>query len=80
MKGHEEASGQAYIDPEIIEEWAKKDPIKHFEEFLIKSKHLNSKTLKVIKNDLEKEIDSNWDKAKSYNETKFDENLELNDV
>ena len=80
MKGHEEASGQAYIDPKIIEEWAKKDPIKHFEEFLIKSKHLNSKTLKVIKNDLEKEIDSNWDKAKSYAETKFDENLELNDV
>ena len=80
MKGHEEASGQAYIDPEIIEEWAKKDPIKHFEEFLIKSKHLNSKTLKVIKNDLEKEIDSNWDKAKSYAETKFDEDLELNDV
>ena len=80
MKGHEEASGQAYIDPEIIEEWAKKDPIKHFEEFLIKSKHLNSKALKVIKNDLEKEIDSNWDKAKSYNETQFDENLELNDV
>ncbi|MDA9699277.1 thiamine pyrophosphate-dependent enzyme [Flavobacteriaceae bacterium] len=80
MKGHEEASGQAYIHPEIIEEWAKKDPIKHFEEFLIKSKHLNSKALKVIKNDLEKEIDSNWDKAKSYNETQFDENLELNDV
>ena len=80
MKGHEEASGQAYIDPKIIEEWSKKDPIKHFEEFLIKSKHLNSKTLKVIKNDLEKEIDSNWDKAKSYAETKFDENLELNDV
>ena len=80
MKGQEEASGQAYIDPEIIEEWAKKDPIKHFEEFLIKSKHLNSKALKVIKNDLEKEIDSNWDKAKSYNETQFDENLELNDV
>jgi 2-oxoisovalerate dehydrogenase E1 component len=80
MKGHEEASGQAYIDPKIIEEWSKKDPIKHFEEFLIKSKHLDSKTLKVIKNDLEKEIDSNWDKAKSYAETKFDENLELNDV
>ena len=80
MKGHEEASGQAYIDPEIIEEWAKKDPIKHFEEFLIKSKHLDSKTIKVIKNDLEKEIDSNWNKAKSYAETKFDENLELNDV
>ena len=80
MKGHEEASGQAYIDPDIIEEWAKKDPIKHFEEFLIKSKHLDDNTLKVIKDDLEKEINSNWDMAKSYNETQFDENLEVNDV
>ena len=80
MKGHEEASGQAYIDPKIIAEWAKRDPIKHFEEFLVKSKNLDNKTLKEIKNDLEKEIDSNWDKAKSYNETQFDKNLELNDV
>jgi len=80
MKGHEEASGQAYIDPEIIEEWANRDPIKHFEEFLLKSKYLNRKSLKSIKNDLESEIDSNWDKAKSYNETQFDEKVELNDV
>ena len=80
MKGHEEASGQAYIDPEIIEEWANRDPIKHFEEFLLKSKYLNRKSLKSIKNDLESEIDSNWDKAKSYNETQFDEKVELDDV
>ena len=80
MKGHEEASGQAYIDPKIIAEWSKRDPIRHFEEFLVKSKNLDNKTLKEIKNDLEKEIDSNWDKAKSYNETQFDKNLELNDV
>ncbi len=80
MKGHEEASGQAYIDPEILEEWANRDPIKHFEEFLLKSKYLNRKSLKLIKNDLENEIDSNWDKAKSYNETQFDEKVELDDV
>ena len=80
MKGHEEASGQAYIDPEILEEWANRDPIKHFEEFLLKSKYLNRKSIRSIKNDLEDEIDSNWDKAKSYNETKFDEKVELDDV
>ena len=80
MKGHEEASGQAYIDPEIIEEWANRDPIKHFEEFLLKSKYLNRKSIKSIKNDLENEIDSNWGKAKSYDETQFDEKVELKDV
>ena len=80
MKGHEEASGQAYIDPEILEEWANKDPIKHFEEFLLKSKYLNRKSIRSIKNDLEDEIDSNWDKAKSYDEIQFDEKVELKDV
>ena len=34
MKGHEEASGQAYIDENIIKEWSEKDPIAHFEEFI----------------------------------------------
>ena len=80
MKGHEEASGQAYIDPEIIEEWANRDPIKHFEEFLLKSKYLNRKSIKSIKNDLENEIDSNWGKARSYDEIQFDEKVELKDV
>ena len=80
MKGHEEASGQAYIDPEILEEWANRDPIKHFEEFLLKSKYLNRKSIRSIKNDLEDEIDSNWDKAKSYDEIQFDEKVELKDV
>ena len=80
MKGHEEASGQAYIDPEIIEEWANRDPIKHFEEFLLKSKYLNRNSIKSIKNDLENEIDSNWGKSRSYDEIQFDEKVELKDV
>ena len=37
MKGHEEASGQAYIDENIIKEWSEKDPIAHFEEYLLLS-------------------------------------------
>ena len=80
MKGHEEASGQAYIDPEILEEWANRDPIKHFEEFLLKSKYLNRNSIKSIKNDLENEIDSNWGKSRSYDEIQFDEKVELKDV
>ena len=43
MKGHEEASGQAYIDKKIIEEWSKKDPISHFEDYLLTSKFISSK-------------------------------------
>lgn len=39
MRGHEEASGTAYVPKELMAEWAKKDPILKFESFL-KSKNL----------------------------------------
>lgn len=34
MRGHEEASGTAYVPQELFDEWAKKDPILKFEEYL----------------------------------------------
>ena len=80
MKGHEEASGQAYIDDIIIEEWAKKDPISHFEEFLLKSKYLSKKEMDAIKASTSKEIDQNWSSANSYKEVDFNLENELGDV
>ena len=80
MKGHEEASGQAYIDDIIIEEWAKKDPISHFEAFLLKSKYLSKKEIDAIKASTSKEIDQNWSSANSYKEVDFNLENELGDV
>ena len=80
MKGHEEASGQAYIDDSIIEEWAQKDPISHFELFLLKSKYLSKKELDAIKASTSKEIDQNWSSANSYKEVDFNIENELGDV
>ena len=80
MKGHEEASGQAYIDDIIIEEWAKKDPISHFEAFLLKSKYLSKKEMDAIKASTSKEIDQNWSSANSYKEVDFNLENELGDV
>ncbi|MBP1651711.1 MAG: dehydrogenase component, partial [Bacteroidetes bacterium] len=34
MRGHEEASGTKYVPAALLEEWAKQDPILHFEKFL----------------------------------------------
>ncbi len=34
MRGHEEASGTKYVPKNLIEEWAKKDPINNYENFL----------------------------------------------
>ena len=34
MRGHEEASGTKYVPQELMETWAKKDPLKNYETFL----------------------------------------------
>jgi len=34
MRGHEEASGTAYVPPELFREWATRDPIRRFEALL----------------------------------------------
>ena len=80
MKGHEEASGQAYIDESIIKEWSEKDPIAHFEEYLLTSKILSEKDLISLKEDMTKEIDQNWSSANSYKEVDFNIDKELGDV
>ena len=80
MKGHEEASGQAYIDKKIIDEWSKKDPISHFEDFLLTSKFISSKDLVEIKEKISDEIDKNWSLANGYDEVDFDIDRELGDV
>ena len=48
MKGHEEASGQDYIESSLIEEWAKKDPIKNYERFLLKEKILSKDSICLL--------------------------------
>jgi len=80
MKGHEEASGQAYIDDSVIEEWSKKDPISHFENFLLNSKYLSKKEIDTIKVSTSREIDKNWSSANSFKEVDFNIDNELGDV
>ena len=59
MKGHEEASGQEYIENALIEEWKKKDPINSYEEFLLKEKIISNDSIKKITQKIGKEIDTN---------------------
>jgi len=35
MRGHEEASGTKYVPKDLMDKWAKKDPIANFEKYLI---------------------------------------------
>jgi 2-oxoisovalerate dehydrogenase E1 component len=37
MRGHEEASGTKYVPQELLDTWAKKDPLENYEKYLVQS-------------------------------------------
>ncbi|WBU89094.1 alpha-ketoacid dehydrogenase subunit alpha/beta [Cellulophaga omnivescoria] len=59
MRGHEEASGTAYVPDNLLEEWAKKDPITNYEDFLKKNEVLTDNLIASIKADFKAEINDN---------------------
>jgi 2-oxoisovalerate dehydrogenase E1 component len=57
MRGHEEASGTKYVPKELFEEWGKKDPVKNFEDYLVKEKILNPSKIEKIREVIQQEIE-----------------------
>jgi len=47
MRGHEEASGNKYVPNELLEKWARKDPVENYHSFL-KKEHILSEELDVM--------------------------------
>jgi len=80
MRGHEEASGTKYVPQDLMDEWAKKDPVRNFQAFLKREGIINEEMEVSIKGDIVREINDHLKLA-------FDEDLivpnksvELNDV
>ena len=80
MRGHEEASGTKYVPQELMDEWAKKDPISNYEQYLVDENILTVDMIEEITTKIKEEVSSEWDKA--YDEEPLKANLttELNDV
>ncbi len=80
MRGHEEASGTKYVPKELLEAWAKKDPIENYTSFLRDNKILNEADEVTFKQEIINEININL-------KTTFDEKTikssitnEINDI
>ncbi len=80
MRGHEEASGTKYVPQELMDEWGKKDPVNNYENYLLKEKVLDEKTIQEIKTTVKAEITSEWDKAFTEENIVPDTATELNDI
>ena len=60
MRGHEEASGTKYIPKELMEMWAKKDPVDNYEAFLLKEKLIFQEEIDALKKEIKAEINTAW--------------------
>ena len=80
MRGHEEASGVKYVPPELFELWAKKDPVKNFEEYLISENILTGSAIETIKNETKEHIESELQLAYNANPMVVDTEEEITDV
>ncbi|AIM61721.1 dehydrogenase E1 component subunit alpha/beta [Cellulophaga lytica] len=80
MRGHEEASGTAYVPNSLLDEWAKKDPIANYEAFLKNNNILTDDLIATIKADFKAEINDNLQVA--FDEPAITSTIEneLNDV
>ncbi|MBC8266059.1 MAG: dehydrogenase E1 component subunit alpha/beta [Flavobacteriales bacterium] len=60
MRGHEEASGTKYVPKELMDLWAKKDPVENYENFLIQEKLISQEEIDVLKKEIKAEINAAW--------------------
>lgn len=73
MRGHEEASGTAYIPDEMFAQWAAKDPILRFENYLKEHHDIEDSYFKQVKEEFKEAIKVDVQKALDCPLPDFDE-------
>jgi 2-oxoisovalerate dehydrogenase E1 component len=63
MRGHEEASGTAYVPPELFDEWREQDPISRFERTLDAEGVMPAKAREDLRQRIVEEIDAIADRV-----------------
>ncbi|KAA3623104.1 MAG: dehydrogenase [Flavobacterium sp.] len=80
MRGHEEASGTKYVPQDLMDQWAAKDPITNYAEFLRNANILTEENEVEIKTAIVREINENLDIAFAEDPIDSSESNELSDV
>ncbi len=80
MRGHEEASGTKYVPDELMQEWAERDPVTKFEEFILQEGISSEEQIENWKAEFKEQINSNWQSAEEAPDVDPSESGELNAV
>ncbi|MCU0383983.1 MAG: dehydrogenase E1 component subunit alpha/beta [Cyclobacteriaceae bacterium] len=57
MRGHEEASGTKYVPKELMDMWAKKDPLENYEQYLLAQGIIDPDFADTVRKELKLEIE-----------------------
>lgn len=80
MRGHEEASGTAYVPDDLFADWSKKDPILQFEKYM-ESHHMHTQEdFDAIRNEVDASFKEDLDRALNAEEPVFNKDKELASV
>lgn len=63
MRGHEEASGTKYVPKELMEQWATKDPVENYQQYLLEIGILTDKRINEQRQHMKTLIDDAWERA-----------------
>ncbi|HEY0652501.1 MAG TPA: dehydrogenase E1 component subunit alpha/beta [Chryseosolibacter sp.] len=80
MRGHEEASGTKYVPKELMETWAKKDPLDNYEQYLLKEGVIDEDFIYNLRKEIKNEIEAGLEKAFEETHPEADTQVELDDV
>jgi 2-oxoisovalerate dehydrogenase E1 component len=80
MRGHEEASGVKYVPPEMFEQWATKDPVKNYEQYLIDENILTVAQVENIKAETKSYIETELKIGSQAKPIEVNTDEEVNDV
>ncbi len=80
MRGHEEASGTKYVPSALMEEWAAKDPVENYRNYLKEKNILSEEFDSHLRSAIKNEIDENLALANAEPEIEASYDEELHDV
>lgn len=80
MRGHEEASGTKYVPKELMEHWAKKDPVENYEQYLIKQGVLTEDSIAEIRKTIKADIEEGLETAYAEPLPTVDQEQEMADL
>lgn len=63
MRGHEEASGTKYVPDKLMKTWAKKDPVKNYENYLQSEELIDEEFINKTRKEHKNIIDEGWKRA-----------------